>query len=107
MVWVLGSASLVSFYLSPTGGTSDFVIHFLSRILGEIVSVAQGLANGTGDANKFTVYNSIGKSFLFTVTGKAKEWAEAVQKAITANPGGIMSIVQNSTGVKITALVIA
>ncbi len=24
-------------------------------LLGEIVSVAQGLANGTGDANKFTV----------------------------------------------------
>ena len=65
------------------------------------------LVNGTGDANKFTVYNSIGKSFLFTTTGKAKQWAEAVQKAITANPGGIMSIVQNSTGVKITALVIA
>ncbi len=76
-------------------------------LLGEIVSVAQGIANGTGDANKFTVYNSIGKSFLFTTTGKAKQWAEAVQKAITANPGGIMSIVQNSTGVKITALVIA
>ena len=76
-------------------------------LLGEIVSVAQGLANGTGDANKFTVYNSIGKSFLFTVTGKAKEWAEAVQKAITANPGGIMSIVQNSTGVKITLVTIA
>jgi len=36
--------------------------------------------------------------------GRAKE---AVQKAITANPGGIMSIVQNSTGVKITAVVIA
>ena len=76
-------------------------------IIGGVVSVAQGLANGTGDANKFTVYNSIGKSFLFTVTGKAKEWAEAVQKAITANPGGIMSIVYNGTGVKITAIVIA
>jgi len=76
-------------------------------LLGGIVSVQQGLVNGTGSADKFTVYNSIGKSFLFTVTGKAKEWAEAVQKAITANPGGIMSIVQNSTGVKITAIVIA
>ena len=76
-------------------------------LLGGIVSVQQGLVNGTGSADKFTVYNSIGKSYLFTVTGKAKEWAEAVQKAITANPGGIMSIVQNSTGVKITAIVIA
>ena len=76
-------------------------------LLGEIVSVAQGVANGTGSADKFTVYNSIGKSYLFTVTGKGKEWAEAVQKAITANPGGIMSIVYNGTGVKITAIVIA
>ena len=76
-------------------------------LLGEIVYVAQGLANGGGDANKFIVYNSIGKSFLFTVTGKAKEWANAVQSAITANPGGVMSIVQNDTGIKITAIVIA
>jgi len=75
-------------------------------LLGGIVSVQQGLVNGTGSADKFTVYNSIGKSYLFTVTGKAKEWAEAVQKAITANPGGIMSIVQNSTGVKISVIVI-
>ncbi len=76
-------------------------------LLGGIVSVQQGLVNGTGSADKFTVYNSIGKSYLFTVTGKGKEWAEAVQKAITANPGGIMSIVYNGTGVKITAIVIA
>ena len=76
-------------------------------LLGGIVSVQQGLVNGTGSADKFTVYNSIGKSYLFTVTGKAKEWAEAVQKAITANPGGIMSIVQNSTSVKISSIVIA
>ena len=75
-------------------------------LLGGIVSVQQGLVNGTGSADKFTVYNSIGKSYLFTVTAKGKEWAEAVQKAITANPGGIMSIVQNSTGVKISVIVI-
>ncbi len=76
-------------------------------LLGEIVYVAQGLANGSGDANKFIVYNSIGKSFLFTATGKAKEWANAMQSAITANPGGVMSIVQNNTGVKISGIVIA
>ena len=76
-------------------------------LLGGIVSVQQGLVNGTGSADKFTVYNSIGKSYLFTVTAKGKEWAEAVQKAITANLGGIMSIVQNSTSVKISSIVIA
>ena len=76
-------------------------------LLGEIVYVAQGLANGSGDANKFIVYNSIGKSFLFTATGKAKEWANAIQSAVTANPGGVMSIVQNNPGVKISAIAIS
>jgi len=75
-------------------------------LIGNVDSVFQGLANGTGDADKFTVYAD-GKSYLFTVTGKAKEWADQFISAVTANPGGIMSIVQNSTGVKVTDLVIA
>jgi len=75
-------------------------------IIGGVDSVFQGLANGTGDADKFTVYAG-GKSYLFTVTAKAKEWADAFISAATANPGGPLAIVQNSTGVKVTALVIA
>ena len=76
-------------------------------IIGGVTSVAQGLANGTGDANKFCVHTSGGQSYLFTTTAKPKEWANQVVSAVTANPGGVMSIVQNSTGVKVTAMVVA
>ncbi len=76
-------------------------------LIGGVVSVAQGLANGTGDANKWTVYTESGKSYLFTTTAKPKEWANQFIAAVTANPGGPLAIVQNSTGVKITAIVIA
>ncbi len=76
-------------------------------IIGGVVSVAQGLANGTGDANKWTVYTESGKSYLFTTTAKPKEWANQFIAAVTANPGGPLAIVQNSTGVKITAIVVA
>ena len=76
-------------------------------LIGDIVSVMQGLANGNGDADKFTIYSASGKSYLLTASGKGKEWANQVISACTANPGGVMSIVQNSTGVKITDVVIA
>jgi len=83
------------------------VANQLSDILiGNIDSVFHGAASGSGSANTFTIYAD-GKSYLFTVTGKGKEWANQVISAVTANPGGIMSIVQNSTGVKVTDLVIA
>jgi len=75
-------------------------------LIGNVDSVFQGVANGTGGDNNFTVYAD-GKSYLFTVTAKGKEWADQFISAVTANPGGIMSIVQNSTGVKVTDLVIA
>ena len=45
-----------------------------------------------------------GKSYLFTTTGKSLEWANQVISACTANPGGVMAVVQNSTGVKISAI---
>ena len=76
-------------------------------LIGGVISVYQGLANGDADANKWTVYADSGKSYLFTTTGKGKEWADQFISAVTANPGGIMSIVQNSTGVKVTDLVVA
>ncbi len=76
-------------------------------LIGGITSVFQGIANGTGDANKWTVHTESGKSYLFTTTGKAKEWADQFISAATANPGGPLAIVQNSTGVKVTALAIA
>ena len=75
-------------------------------LIGHVDSVYQGLVNGDASADKFTVYAD-GKSYLFTVTAKGKEWANQFISAVTANPGGIMSIVQNDSGVKITAIVIA
>ena len=75
-------------------------------LIGNVDSVYQGIANGNGAANSFTVYAD-GKSYLFTVTAKGKEWADQFISAVTANPGGIMSIVQNDTGVKVTAMVVA
>ena len=75
-------------------------------ILSDVTAVYQGLANGSGDANKWTVYAG-GKSYLFTTTGKPKEWANQFIYAATANPGGPLAIVQNSTGVKITDIVVA
>ena len=76
-------------------------------IIGGVTSVFQGLANGTGDANKWTVHTESGKSYLFTTTAKAKEWADQFISAVTANPGGPLAIVQNSTGVKVTAIIVA
>ena len=76
-------------------------------LIGGVTSVFQGLANGNGDANKWTVYTESGKSYLFTTTGKGKEWADQFISAVTANPGGPLAIVQNSTGVKITDVVVA
>ena len=75
-------------------------------IIGGVDSVYQGIVNGDASANNFVVFAG-GKSYLFTVTAKGKEWADQFISAVTANPGGIMSIVQNSTGVKVTDLVIA
>ena len=76
-------------------------------LIGGIVSVAQGLVNGSGSADKFTIMTESGNSYLLTTTAKGKEWANQVVSAVTANPGGVMSIVQNSTGVKVTAMVVA
>ena len=75
-------------------------------ILSGVEAVYQGLANGDADANKWTVYAG-GKSYLFTTSTKGKEWANQFISAATANPGGPLAIVQNSTGVKITDIVVA
>ena len=55
-------------------------------LIGEIVYVAQGLVNGTGDADKWNVMTSAGKSYLFTTTGKSLEWANQVISACTVVP---------------------
>jgi len=73
-------------------------------LIGDIVYVAQGAADGTGSVNTFSVMTGAGKSYTFTVTAKGLDWANQVISACTANPGGVMSIVQNSTGVKVSGI---
>jgi len=85
--------------INITNQTSDLII-------GGVESVYQGLANGDASADKFTVYAG-GKSYLFTVTGEAEDWANAFISAATANPGGPLAIVQNGTTVKVTDIVVA
>lgn len=87
--------------ISNNAGVADI-------LLGDIVSVHMGVANGTtADNNSVTLYNSIGKSILLTVTAAASDWAKDLQSALTANPGGVMAIVQPSSSVKVTAMAIA
>jgi hypothetical protein len=73
-------------------------------LIGDIVYVAQGAADGTGSADTWSVMTSAGKSYTFTTTGKGLEWANQAISACTANPGGVVAIVQNSTGVKISGI---
>ena len=73
-------------------------------LIGDIVYVAQGAADGSGSADTWNVMTSAGKSYTFTTTGKGLEWANQAISACTANPGGVVAIVQNSTGVKISGI---
>ena len=75
-------------------------------LIGDVNYVAQGTATGAGSANSFVVMSNNGVSYVFTVTAKGLDWANQVISACTANPGGVMSIVQNSTGVKISGIAI-
>ena len=75
-------------------------------IIGGVESVYQGIANGTGAANSFVVYAG-GKSYLFTLSSaKGKEWADQFISAVTANPGGPLAIVQNSSTATISSIAI-
>ena len=73
-------------------------------LIGDIVYVAQGAADGSCSADTWNVMTSAGKSYTFTTTGKGLEWANQAISACTANPGGVVAIVQNSTGVKISGI---
>jgi hypothetical protein len=92
-------------YIKIKAADINFANQLSDVIIGSVDSVSQGLANGDGSANNFVVFAG-GKSYLFTVTAKGKEWADQFISAVTANPGGPLAIVQNSTGVKITDIVV-
>jgi|TARA_A100000171_G_scaffold48321_1_gene55635 hypothetical protein len=75
-------------------------------IIGDIVSVTQGTLAGVGNANNVAIQTE-GKTYLLTVTAAAADWTKDIQKALTANPGGVMAIVIPSSTVKVTVCLIA
>ena len=75
-------------------------------VIGGIVSVTQGDLAGVGSADTVAV-KTTGGTYLLTVTAAAEDWTKDIQKALTANPGGVLSIVQPSSTVKVTICAIA
>ena len=76
-------------------------------IIGDIVSVTQGTLAGVGNANNVAIQTVGGATYLLTVTAAAADWTKDIQKALTANPGGVMAIVVPSSSVKVTTCLIA
>jgi hypothetical protein len=76
-------------------------------IISNVESCYAGLANGSADLNKFTIIGISGEKYTFTVDFQGPAWANQVISALTANPGGPLAIVQNSTGTKITDIVVS
>ena len=86
--------------LNITNADSDIVI-------GGVISVTQGTLVGGGNANNVAIQTSGGATYLLTATAAAEDWTKDIQKALTANPGGVLSIVQPTSTVKVTACTIA
>lgn len=76
-------------------------------VIGGVISVTQGALNGTGNANNVAIQTSGGATYLLTVSTAAADWTKDIQKALTANPGGVLSIVQPTSTVKVTVCLIA
>ena len=73
-------------------------------LIGRITASKQGEATSGDEANKVTIFDEGGTFYQLTVTGSAEVWDQSIQKAITANPGGVLTTVQvPSTAAKITA----
>ena len=76
-------------------------------VIGGVISVTQGALNGVGNANNVAIQTSGGATYLLTVTTAAADWTKDIQKALTANPGGVLSIVQPTSTVKVSICLIA
>ena len=76
-------------------------------VIGGVISVTQGTLAGVGNANNVAIQTSGGATYLLTVTAAAADWTKDIQKALTANPGGVLSIVQPTSTVKVTVCLIA
>ena len=70
----------------------------------QIGAVIKGTYASPGNANACTVYFS-GASYLeFTNTAKGADIALAINNALSANPGGVLAIVQLDASVEISGI---
>jgi len=76
-------------------------------LIGDIVSVTQGTLAGVGNANNVAIQTGSGATYLLTVSTAAADWTKDIQRALTANPGGVMAVVSPSSTVKVTVCLIA
>ena len=76
-------------------------------LIGGVISVTQGALNGVGNANNVAIQTEGGTTYLLTVTAAAEDWTKDIQRALTANPGGVMAVVSPSSTVKVTVCLIA
>ncbi len=73
-------------------------------LVGKVSAVAAGDENGNNDADEVTIFEEGGMYYTFIVTGSSAAWAQSIQNAVTANPGGVLSTVTvPASAAKITA----
>lgn len=72
-----------------------------------IAYVQQGNNAGAGSADTATVFFNNGKQMTLTDTGQGATITEAINNALTANPGGVLAFVDLASTVVITAIAIA
>lgn len=68
--------------------------------------VQQGNTTGTGSADTSTVFFTTGKQVTLTDTGQGATITEAINNALTANPGGVLAFVSLPSTVVITAIAV-
>ena len=73
-------------------------------LIGNVSAVAAGDQDGNNEADEVTIFEEAGMYYTFIVTGSSAAWAQSIQNAVTANPGGVLSTVTvPASAAKITA----
>ncbi len=62
-------------------------------LIGKVSAVAAGDQDGNNDADNVAIFDEQGMFYTLTVTGSSAAWAQSIQNAVTANPGGVLSTV--------------
>jgi len=62
-------------------------------LIGKVSAVAAGDQDGNNPADEVTIFDEQGMYYSFIVTGSSAAWAQSIQNAVTANPGGVLSTV--------------